>query len=53
MGRLTIKTKLMAYPIIVHLAQVIARPSLNVMVGVGLFCRGVQFFENFTMCDLE
>jgi hypothetical protein len=50
---LGIKTKWMADSITMHLTQGIAKPSLGVMVGVGLFCRGVQCFENFTMCDLE
>ncbi len=37
----------------VQLAQGIARPSLNEMLGVKFFCGGVQFIENFTMCDLD
>ncbi len=36
-----------------HLAQNIVKPSLNVTLGVELFCRGVQLFENFTLCDLN
>ncbi len=39
--------------IMVQLAQGIARPLLNVMLNVKLFCEGVQFFENFTLCDLD
>ncbi len=37
----------------VQLAQAIVRPSLSVMLGVKLFCKGVQFCENFTLCDLD
>jgi hypothetical protein len=37
----------------VQLPQGIARPSLNVALNVELFCGGVQFFENFTLCDLD
>jgi len=51
--RLGIKTKLVVDPIIVHLAQNIIKPSFNVTLGVELFCRGVQLFENFTLCDLN
>jgi len=51
--RLGIKTKLVVDPIIVHLAQNIVKPSFNVTLGVELFCRGVQLFENFTLCDLN
>jgi hypothetical protein len=36
----------------VQMAQGIARPLFSVMLGVELFCEGVQFFENFTLCDL-
>ncbi len=36
----------------VQLAQGIAKPLFSVMLGVELFCEGVQFFENFTLCDL-
>jgi hypothetical protein len=24
-----------------------------VAISVGLFCKGLQFFENFTLCDLD
>jgi len=48
-----IKTKLVADPIMVQLAQGIARSLLNVVLRVKLFCGGVQFFENFTLCDLN
>jgi hypothetical protein len=37
----------------VQLAQGIARPSLIVMLNVKLFCGGINFFENFTLCDLD
>jgi hypothetical protein len=37
----------------VQLAQGIARPSLIVMLNVKLFCGGIKFFENFTLCDLD
>jgi len=43
----------MVDPIIVHFLQGIARPSLSVAISVELFCRGFQFFENFTLCDLD
>jgi hypothetical protein len=36
-----------------HLVEGIARPSLSIMIGVKLSCKGVQFFENFTLCDLN
>ncbi len=39
--------------IIVQLTQGIARPSLNVTLNVRLFYKGVQFFEDFTLCDLD
>lgn len=51
--RLEIKTKLMVDPITMHLAQGISRPSFIVALSVELFCRGIQFFENFTLCDLD
>jgi hypothetical protein len=51
--RFGIKTKLMANPIMVQLARGIARPSLSVTLGIKLFCGRIQFFENFTMCDLD
>jgi hypothetical protein len=37
----------------VHLAQNIVKPSSNVTLGGELFCRGIQLFENFTLCDLN
>jgi hypothetical protein len=37
----------------VQLAQGITRPSLSVLLRVRLFCKGVQFFEIFTLCDLD
>jgi hypothetical protein len=40
-------------PIMMQLAQSIARPLLNVALRVKLFCEGVQYFENFTMRDLD
>jgi hypothetical protein len=43
----------MAYPIIVQLAQGIAKPSLNIVLNVRLFYKGVQFFENFILIDLN
>ncbi len=51
--QLGIKTKLVADPIIVHLAQNIVKPSFNVALGGELFCRGIQLFENFTLCNLN
>ncbi len=50
---LGIKIELMTNPIMVQLAQGIGKPLLNVMLGVKLFCEGVHFFENFTLCDLD
>jgi hypothetical protein len=35
------------------LAQGITRPLLNITLNVRLFCGGIQFFENFTLCDLN
>jgi hypothetical protein len=43
----------MADPITVHLAQGIVKPSFSVVLGVKLFCGGVQIFEIFTLCDLN
>ncbi len=45
--------KLVADPIMVHLAYGIVRPSLGVALDVVLYCEGVQFFENFILCDLN
>ncbi len=50
---LGVKTKLVANPIIVHLAQGIVKPSFNVTIGLKLFCKGFQFLENFTPYDLD
>jgi hypothetical protein len=38
---------------IMQLAQSIARPSFSVALCVGLFCKKVWCFENFTLCDLD
>ncbi len=35
------------------MAQGITRPSFNVVLRVKLFCGGIQFFKNFTLCDLD
>ncbi len=43
----------MVDPIIMQLAQCIVRPSFGVSLNVKLFCGGVQFFENFTLCYLN
>jgi hypothetical protein len=43
----------MANPIMVQLAQGIIRPSFSVTLKVKLFCGGIQFCENFTLCDLD
>jgi hypothetical protein len=51
--RLGIKTKLVASSITMQMAQGINRPSFNVTLNVELFFRGVQLFENFTLCDLN
>ncbi len=52
-GVLGIKIELMVDPITIQLAQGIAKLSFNVTLGVGLFCGGVQSFEDFTLCDLN
>jgi hypothetical protein len=52
-GVLGIKIELMLDPITVQLVEGIAKLSFNVTLGVGLFCGGVQFFEDFTLCDLD
>jgi hypothetical protein len=31
----------------------IVKPSFSVVLGVKLFCGGVQIFEDFTLCDLN
>jgi hypothetical protein len=36
-----------------QLAQGMVKPSLNVMLGVELFCSGIPFLENFTLCDVN
>jgi hypothetical protein len=41
--RLRIKIELVADPIMMHLAQGIAKSSINIAVGVNLFCKGVIF----------
>ncbi len=51
--QLGVKIELVVDPIIVQLAQGIIRPSLSVVLRVELFCGGVRFFENFTLCDLN
>jgi hypothetical protein len=43
----------MADPITVQLAQGITKPSLNIVLNVGYFYEGVQFFENFILSDLN
>jgi hypothetical protein len=43
----------MVDPIMVQLAQGIARPLFSVVLGVEVFCKGIQFFENFTLCDFD
>jgi hypothetical protein len=43
----------MVDPIIVHLAEGIVKPSFSVVLGVKLFCGGVQIFEIFTLCALN
>jgi hypothetical protein len=52
--RLEVKIILLIDPIMVHLAQGISRPLFGVLVDVKMFCfRGVQVFENFTLCELN
>jgi hypothetical protein len=34
------------------MAQGATKPTLEKMLGVELFIRGVQLFENFTLCNL-
>jgi len=54
MERLKVKIILLTNPIMVHLAQGISRPLFGVMLNVKMFClRGVQFFANFTLCELD
>jgi len=48
-----VKIELMEDPITVQLAQGIARPSLNIMSSLKPFCKGIPFFKNFTVCDLN
>ncbi len=40
-------------PILVHMAQGMAKSMLIIMLGIKLMIRGVQLFENFTLCDLD
>ncbi len=47
------KTELVANPIMMQLAQGMVKPSFNVMLGVELFCNGIPFLENFTLCDVN
>jgi hypothetical protein len=35
------------------LTQGIVRPSFNVVLRVNLFCGGIYFLKNFTLCDLD
>jgi hypothetical protein len=48
-----VKTELMVEPIIMPLEQNIVKPALRVVLGVKLFHKGLQLFENFTLCDLD
>jgi hypothetical protein len=43
----------MANPITVQLAKGIAKSLLNVVLNVGLFYEGVQFFENFILNNFD
>ncbi len=52
-GVLGINIELMVDPATMQLAQGIAKLSFNVTLCVGLFCGQVQFFEDFTLCDLD
>jgi hypothetical protein len=52
-GVLGIKIELILDPIMVQLVKGIAKLSFNVTLGVGMFCGGVQSFEDFTLCDLD
>ncbi len=49
---LGVKTKLVAYPITLHLAQGIVKPLFNIMISGKLFCERFQFLENI-LCDLN
>jgi len=52
--QLEVKIILLTNPIMVHLAQGIFKSSLGVMLNVNMFClKGVQFFESFTLCELN
>jgi hypothetical protein len=53
MKQFGVKTELVVNPIMVQLAQGIARPSLSIMLEVELFCKGIQFSKNFTLCELD
>ncbi len=48
-----VKTELMVNPIAMPLEHNIVKPSLKVVLGIKLFCGGIQNFENFTLCDLD
>ncbi len=52
-GVLGINIELMPDPITVQLVKGITKLSFNVTLNVKLFCGGVQFFEDFTLCDLD
>jgi hypothetical protein len=43
----------MVNPIAMPLEHNIVKPSLKVVLGIKLFCGGIQNFENFTLCDLD
>jgi len=51
--QLGVKTKLMIDPIMMQSTQSITRPLLNVTLSIKLFCGGVQYFEKFTLCNLD
>jgi hypothetical protein len=50
---LGIKTKEVDNPILVHMAQGMAKLMLRIMLRIKLLVGGVQLFENFTLCDLD
>jgi hypothetical protein len=48
-----IKTKEVNDPILVHMAQRMAKLTLKVALGVELLTKGVRLVKNFTLCDVD
>jgi hypothetical protein len=51
--RLGIKTEEVDDPVLVHMAQGMAKLMLRIMLGIKLCIRRVQLFEIFILCDLD